>query len=165
MSDSITSFKSNWSYPTQILFGPGRIKNLAAACRSLGMTKPLLVTDPGLAALPMVTDAIAANAADGLPTGLFSDVKPNPIGKNVDDGVAAFKAGGHDGVIAWGGGSGLDAAKAIAFMAGQTPADLGLRGCGRQLEARRQRQDRADCRGADHSRHRLRSRPRVGYSG
>lgn len=120
MTDSISSFKANWSYPTQILFGPGRIKNLAAACRSLGMKKPLLITDPGLAALPMVTDAIAANAAEGLPTGLFSDVKPNPIGKNVEAGVEAFKAGGHDGVIAWGGGSGLDAAKAIAFMAGQS---------------------------------------------
>jgi alcohol dehydrogenase class IV len=68
----------------------------------------------------MISNAIAANEADGLPTGLFSDVRPNPIGKNVEDGVAAFKAGGHDGVIAWGGGSGLDAAKAVAFMAGQT---------------------------------------------
>jgi len=110
----------NWNYPTAIRFGPGRITELAEACKSLGMTKPLLVTDPGLAGLPMVADALAANQAAGLPTGLFSDVKPNPVGKNVDDGIAAYRDGGHDGVIAWGGGSGLDAAKAVALMAGQS---------------------------------------------
>jgi alcohol dehydrogenase class IV len=84
------------------------------------MERPLLVTDPGLAGLPMVKAAIEANEAEGLPTGLFSAVKPNPIGKNVDDGVAAYRAGGHDGVIAFGGGSGLDCAKAVALMVGQT---------------------------------------------
>jgi len=110
----------NWNYPTAIRFGPGRITELAEACKSLGMTKPLLVTDPGLAGLPMVADALAANQAAGLPTGLFSDVKSNPVGKNVDDGIAAYRDGGHDGVIAWGGGSGLDAAKAVALMAGQS---------------------------------------------
>ncbi len=109
-----------WGYPTQVLFGPGRIAELARACRGLGMRQPLLVTDPGLASLPMVQDALAANEAAGLPTGLFSEVKPNPVGRNVEDGVTAFKAGGHDGVIAFGGGSGLDAGKAIAFMSGQT---------------------------------------------
>ncbi len=109
----------NWNYPTAMRFGPGRIKELAEACQSLGMTQPLLVTDPGLAGLPMVADALAANQAAGLPTGLFSDVKSNPVGKNVEEGIAAYRDGGHDGVIAWGGGSGLDAAKAIALMAGQ----------------------------------------------
>jgi alcohol dehydrogenase class IV len=109
----------NWNYPTAMRFGPGRIEELAEACQSLGMTKPLLVTDPGLAGLPMVAEALAANQAAGLPTGLFSNVKPNPVGRNVEDGIAAYRDGGHDGVIAWGGGSGLDAAKAIALMAGQ----------------------------------------------
>ena len=109
-----------WSFPTEIRFGPGRIAELAGACKSLGMAKPLLVTDPGLAALPMVADAIARNESEGLATGLFSDIKANPVGANVDAGLDAYRQGGHDGVIAMGGGSGLDAGKAIAFMAGQT---------------------------------------------
>ena len=115
-----SDLRGTWSYPTQVLFGAGKIRNLARACRGLGMTRPLLVTDPGLAGLPMVSDAIAANEAAGLPTGLFSDVRPNPAGRNVADGVTVYRDGGHDGVIAWGGGSGLDAAKAIAFMVGQS---------------------------------------------
>lgn len=109
----------NWNFPTPIKFGAGRVSELADCCRELGMKRPLLVTDPGLAALPMVADAIKANAEAGLPTGLFSDVKPNPVGKNVVDGVAAYREGNHDGVIAWGGGSGVDAAKAVALMVGQ----------------------------------------------
>lgn len=109
----------NWNYPTKMIVGPGRIAELAEACRSQGMARPLLITDPGIAALPMIADAVAANEAAGLPTGLFSDVKGNPIGRNVEDGVRAYRDGGHDGVIAFGGGSGLDAAKAVALMAGQ----------------------------------------------
>lgn len=109
----------NWNYPTKMMVGPGRIADLANACRSLGMTKPLLITDPGIAGLPMIAEALAANKAAGLPTGLFSDIKGNPVGRNVEDGVRAYREGGHDGVIAFGGGSGLDAAKAVALMAGQ----------------------------------------------
>lgn len=115
-----TTLSGNWNFPTAMRFGPGRIKELPEACKSLGMRKPLLVTDSGLAKLPMVSDAIAANEAAGIPTGLFSDIKPNPVGKNLDDGLVAYREGGHDSVIAWGGGSGLDAAKTIAFMSGQT---------------------------------------------
>ena len=115
-----TVLSGNWNYPTSIRFGAGRIKELSDSCKSVGMKNPLLITDPGLAALPMVKNAIARNNANGLPTGLFSNVKPNPVSKNVDDGVKAYLAGGHDGVIAWGGGSGVDAAKAVALMVGQT---------------------------------------------
>jgi alcohol dehydrogenase class IV len=110
---------SNWSYPTAIRFGAGRIAELPRICRELGISRPLLVTDPGLAGLPMVRSAIAANAAAGLPTGQFHEIQPNPVGKNVEDGVEVMREGGHDGVIAWGGGSGMDAAKAIALMSGQ----------------------------------------------
>lgn len=113
------SLRGNWNYPTPIRFGAGRLKELPDACRELGMEKPLLVTDPGLAALPMVTDTIEACRAAGLATGLFSDIKPNPTGENVEAGLSVYRRDGHDGIIAFGGGSGLDAAKAIALMAGQ----------------------------------------------
>lgn len=109
----------NWNYPTSIRFGSGRISELADACRSLGMSNPLLVTDRGLAESSIVQRAIEACETRGLPCSVFSDVQGNPVGENVDSGVHAFKEGGHDGVIAFGGGSGLDAAKAIALMVGQ----------------------------------------------
>jgi alcohol dehydrogenase class IV len=112
--------RGNWNYPTAIRFGVGRIKELPDACRQLGMTRPLLVTDKALASLPLVTDTVALCEAAGLPTGLFAEAQSNPVGANVEAGVAAYKAGGHDGVIAFGGGSGLDTAKAIALMVGQT---------------------------------------------
>jgi len=114
-----TKLAGNWSWPTNVRFGAGRVAELADACRELGMARPLLVTDPGLAALPMLRDVLERSATQGVPLSLFSDVRGNPVGRNVDDGVAAFRAGGHDGVVALGGGSALDAGKAIAFMAGQ----------------------------------------------
>jgi len=115
----MTTLTGNWNYPTSIRFGAGRIAELPDACRSLGMQRPLLVTDPGLAALPMVAKTVAICDAAGLPCAVFSDVQPNPVEQNVSRGVAVYRAGGHDGVIAFGGGSALDAAKAIALMVGQ----------------------------------------------
>ncbi|RKF38196.1 iron-containing alcohol dehydrogenase [Paraburkholderia fungorum] len=110
---------ANWNYPTAVKVGAGRIGELAQWCKSLGMRRPLLITDPGLAALPLIAGALDQCKSAGLECGLFHDIKGNPTGKNVDDGVAIFKAGDHDGVIAFGGGSALDAAKAVALMVGQ----------------------------------------------
>jgi alcohol dehydrogenase class IV len=110
----------NWHYPTPIRFGPGRIDELAQICREFGIERPLLVTDPGLAAMPMVTDAAQACRDTGLACKVFCDVKANPVEVNVAEGVRAFRDGGHDGVIGFGGGSALDAAKAVALMFGQT---------------------------------------------
>ncbi len=119
----ITSYSMNWHYPTSVRVGPGRIGELAKACKQLGMQAPLLVTDPGLAALPMVEAAIEQCRDAGLEAAVFSKVKGNPSSENVLDGIAALKAGNHDGVIAFGGGSAIDAAKAIALVAKQ---DIGL---------------------------------------
>ena len=110
---------ANWNYPTSIRVGAERLSELGDCCRDLGIRIPLLVTDPGLAALPMVAQATEACSSAGIPCTVFSDVRPNPTGSNIDDGVKAFNQGSHDGVIALGGGSALDAAKAIALMARQ----------------------------------------------
>ncbi|WP_019529666.1 iron-containing alcohol dehydrogenase [Dasania marina] len=113
-------FTANWNYPTAIRAGVGRISELADACHSLGIKAPLLVTDPGLADLPMLQQSLAACSKAGLRCGLFSRIKGNPTAKNISDGVLVFNEGKHDGVIAFGGGSALDAGKAIAFMSGQS---------------------------------------------
>ena len=110
----------NWSYPTAVRFGAGRISELGDACAAAGISRPLLVTDRGLAGLPITGRAREIMAAAGPGDALFADVDPNPNEINLAAGVAAYQAGGHDGVIAFGGGSGLDLGKMVAFMAGQT---------------------------------------------
>ncbi len=117
-----TVLRGDWNYPTAMRFGAGRISELSRACRELGMERPLLVTDPGLARLPIATDAVASCRADGVDVHVFSKIKSNPTGANVAAGIAVFRDGGHDGVIAFGGGSAIDVAKAVALMADQTCA-------------------------------------------
>ena len=108
--------KANWNFPTTVWAGPGRIAELSAACAALGIRRPLLVTDEGLRDAPMVRAALALVPG----TGLFAGVRGNPVAANIDAGLAAYRSGKHDGVIAFGGGSALDAGKVIAFMSGQT---------------------------------------------
>ncbi len=110
----------NWTYPTAIKFGAGRIRELPGACAEAHVTKPLLVTDKGLADLPITRHALEILEQAGFDPALFAQVDPNPNEINLADGVKAFRDGGHDGVIAFGGGSGLDLGKMVAFMAGQT---------------------------------------------
>ena len=114
------SITANWSYPTAIKMGAGRIRELADHCKALGMKKPILITDRGLASMPITQNALDVLEAGGLGRAIFADVDPNPNERNLDAGVRAFKDGGHDGVVAFGGGSGLDLGKCVAFMAGQT---------------------------------------------
>lgn len=111
---------ANWNYPTSIRFGAGRIGELAEACKSAGMQAPLIATDPFLATQPMIPAALDALNAAGLRAAVFSAVRANPVDANVSAGLDALRKGGHDGVVAFGGGSALDCGKVVAFMAGQT---------------------------------------------
>jgi alcohol dehydrogenase class IV len=110
----------NWNYPTNMRFGAGRISELADHLKATGIMRPLIVTDPVLAAMPMLAQARAAIEKAGLSTAVFCDVKPNPVAANIEAGIKVLREGRHDGVVAFGGGSALDAGKVIAFMAGQS---------------------------------------------
>jgi alcohol dehydrogenase class IV len=109
-----------WNFPTRVVTGAGRIAELPQACRTYGITRPLLVTDRGLAASDLIAGIVKRVRDAGISIGIFSDVKPNPTEANLQAGVDAFKAGGHDGVIAVGGGSALDVGKCVAFMVAQS---------------------------------------------
>jgi alcohol dehydrogenase len=114
------SIRANWSYPTAIKFGAGRLTELPEACTQAGIKRPLLVTDRGLASMAITQRALDILDSAGLGRAMFAEVDPNPNEINLAAGLAAYKAGGHDGVVAFGGGSGLDLAKMVAFMSGQT---------------------------------------------
>ncbi|WP_444887073.1 iron-containing alcohol dehydrogenase [Microbulbifer sp. JMSA008] len=112
-------YRVNWNFPTNIWVGPGRISDLAKACSDLNMQHPLLVTDPGIAGIPLLQRALVPCKEYGLKVEIFSSIKGNPNGENIDSGVELLRDKNCDGVIAFGGGSAIDAGKAIALMAGQ----------------------------------------------
>ncbi|MGQ0659026.1 MAG: iron-containing alcohol dehydrogenase [Chromatiales bacterium] len=109
-----------WNYPTRVLAGPGRIAELPDVARQAGMVRPLIVTDRGLRESPLIARIKKLVEDSGLSTAVFADVKGNPVESNLNAGLAAYRAGNHDGVVAVGGGSSLDIGKCIAFMSGQT---------------------------------------------
>lgn len=111
--------KSDWSYPTAVRFGYGRAAEIPEVCESIGIRRPLLVTDRDLAALPMTRETLEACTAAGLHVDVFSEIHGDPTGSDVEAGVSRFRRAGADGVIAFGGGSALDTGKAIALMADQ----------------------------------------------
>ncbi len=109
----------NWSFPTAIRFGAGRVAELPEVCQNLGIERPLLVTDQGLVALSIAGEVALVLEEVGLTVGVFADIQSNPIESNVTEGLAAYRSGTHDGVIALGGGSVMDVGKIIALMAQQ----------------------------------------------
>ena len=112
--------KSNWNYPTTMWVGENRIKDLGIACKTLNINRPLLVTDIGLSKSSILIDVLKNLKDEGFFVNLYSNVIGNPTGHNVSEGVDFYNKNNCDGVIAFGGGSGLDVGKAIAFMSGQT---------------------------------------------
>ena len=112
--------KFNWNYPTTMWVGENRIIDISSACKKLNIKKPLLVTDSGLANSQIVKKTLEKLNIENINTEIYSNVTGNPTGTNVNEGVIYYKKKNCDGVIAFGGGSGLDVGKAIAFMSGQT---------------------------------------------
>ena len=111
---------ANWSYPTTVKFGPGRIRELGEACLSLGVKNPLLVTDKVLAQLDITQKALAILKSSGFESSVFFDVDPNPNETNLEAALVVYNDGNHDAVIAFGGGSAVDLGKMVAFMSGQS---------------------------------------------
>ena len=111
--------KTNWNYPTTMWVGQDRIKDLNVACKNLNIKKPLLVTDKGLASSDIIQNSLSYLKQNSFEVILYSNVVGNPTGTNVNQGVEIYRKNNCDGVIAFGGGSGLDVGKAVAFMSGQ----------------------------------------------
>jgi len=120
MTSDQTNLSANWNYPTAVQVGAGRVRELAALCQQHGISNPLVVTDKGTAGLPFMIAIMSDFQDAGLGAALFDAVDSNPSVTNVEEGAEAFRTGGHDGVVALGGGSGLDAGKAVALYAGQS---------------------------------------------
>ncbi|MCK5836231.1 MAG: iron-containing alcohol dehydrogenase [Desulfobacula sp.] len=107
----------DWSFPIPIAYGPGRLKEIATMCSEAGMSKPLIVTDRGSRDLPFIADVEKYLNADGMSSNVYAEISPNPRDDEIAAGCEVFRNSGHDGIIAIGGGSGMDGAKAICMVA------------------------------------------------
>lgn len=117
MEGDVNTLRADWSEPIPVRFGAGRVQELPALCRQQGMERPLLVTDPGVAGLGILRQVLTACAGNGIEVSVFSDIRSNPTIRHAEAGLAAFKAGRHDGLVAFGGGSAIDVAKVVGLMA------------------------------------------------
>ena len=149
--------RGDWNYPTRVRFGPGRMEEIGSVLTDAGIERPLIVTDPGLAGLPMLAELSRHCTNAGRDAICFADSSPNPVGGDVDAGARIFRETDRDGVIAIGGGSAIDVGKAIALVAHQDHP-LWHGGCRRQLDPRRSCPYSTDRRHSDDRRDGLRGR-------
>ena len=107
----------DWSFPVPIKYGPGRLVEAGGHCIMMGVHNPLIVTDRGSHKLPFIGQLQNHLTNAGLTVGLYSDISPNPKDTEIGAGRAQFISGGHDAIIAIGGGSAMDGGKSICLTA------------------------------------------------
>lgn len=116
--------RQQWTLPVPVEYGPGARTALAALCIRHGMRAPLIVTDASTATLPFTRELLDQLNDAGLRGALYADIEANPTDRSVENGAAFYRTCNADGIVALGGGSGLDAGKAITLIASQSRAGL-----------------------------------------
>ena len=117
MNDPSMLLAHDWNFPVPIAYGPGRLAEIGQKCVALGVCNPLIVTDRGSRELSFVSRLVDFLSEAGLTSAVFSGISPNPIDSEISFGRAAYLSGNHDAIIAIGGGSAMDGAKAICLTA------------------------------------------------
>ncbi|MDA0961940.1 MAG: iron-containing alcohol dehydrogenase [Proteobacteria bacterium] len=117
MTDANLLEPQDWSFPVPIAYGPGRLSEIGQRCVAMGLSNPLVVTDKGSRDLPFIAQLLASLTEAGLSSEVFSDISPNPRDDEIGGGRETFRSGGHDAIIAIGGGSAMDGGKAVCLTA------------------------------------------------